>query len=315
MKTIPLICRMAILLIVFNLMTGSYGVVFREPAINKVANKEYDERPYEEVDSSLAAINKIKTEPNDALFEANNIDKVAKSVIFDGSIETVIETEPNDGLSEANDLGTIAGSQLFGGSIEPANDTDFIRIKVAEGQSGKLSIDSDSGVTIVLYAYSEDKKDYFPQATDTHSLSTFVDLGTYYIRIESIDQYNYTLNISIASITCDNEPDDSFAQAIDMGALNSSSALIENGCIRTKEDKDYYKFEVPENMNVTIETIAEGHTRINLYDSAKKELDYSDNYDNRASQMEKDLKPGNYYISVDGLNSGITYKISVEGIK
>lgn len=229
------------------------------------------------------------------------------------------ETEPNDGISEANDIGTIAGSQLFGGSIEPAGDADFIKMNVPEGKSGKLSIDSSDDVALVLYAYNESKKYYQPEATDTYSLTEFIDPGTYYLRIESTDQYyesyNYTLNISFVSMTCDKEPNDLFAQAIDMGALNESAALTEMGCIKTEDDKDSYKFEVPENMSVTIKTITEGDTRIYLYDSEEEELDYNDDYEGRASQIERDLEPGNYYVVVDGFYSGIAYELSVEAKK
>ncbi|MCX6678174.1 MAG: PPC domain-containing protein [Methanothrix sp.] len=264
-------------LVLLDLMPGSYYV-------------RLDARPYEKANYTLTANNNF-------------------------------ETEPNDGLSEANDLGTLAGSQLVGGSIEPSGDADFIKINLAEGQSGKLSIDSDgSDVALVLYAYNESKKYYLPMATDTYSLSTFVDPGTYYLRIESSsgysDTYNYTLNLSFISMTCEKEPNDAFAQAIDLGALNASAALIEKGCLKSTDDKDFYKFVVPENMSVILKTITKGDTRIYLYDSEEKELDSNDDYDDtRASQIETELLPGEYYVSVDGFDSGITYEISVEAKK
>jgi hypothetical protein len=233
-------------------------------------------------------------------------------------ISNNFETEPNDGMMEANDLGTITKSQFFGGCIDPAGDADFIKFNLADGESGKLTVDSEDDLSLVLYSYNESKKYYQPEYTDTYSLTAFIDPGIYYLRIEGSDsyqeEYNYTMNISVSSITCDKEPNDSFAQAISLGNLNSSEALTEVGCLQSDDDEDYFKFEVRENMSVTMKTITEGDTRLYLYNSSKDELDHNDDYEGYAgkSQIERDLDAGEYYLMVDGFASGIEYGISVE---
>lgn len=228
------------------------------------------------------------------------------------------ETEPNDALSEANDIGEISENQLFGGSIEPAGDIDFIKFNISDGKSGKLNVDCDDDVGFVLYAFNESRKYYQPAYVDSYSLSSYIEPGMYYLRIDcagdQCESGNYALNISFEPMSCDAEPNDSFGESISMGALNSSSILKENGCLKAYMDQDYYKFEVLENMSVTIKTETYGDTRLYLYDNDEKELDYNDDSDESfgASLIERNLKPGEYYVMVNAFNSGIEYELTVE---
>ncbi len=229
-----------------------------------------------------------------------------------------IETEPNDALTEPNDIGELSENQFFGGSIEPAGDMDFIKFNISDGKSGKLNVDCDEDVGFVLYAYNESRKHYQPTYVDSYSLSSYIEPGMYYLRMDCAGDYcesgNYALNISFEPMSCDTEPNDSFGEAISMGVLNNSSTLKENGCLKTDMDQDYYKFEVLKKMDVTIKTATYGDTRLYLYNNDEKELDYNDDSDESfgASQIERNLEPGEYYVMVNSFNSGIEYELTVE---
>ena len=222
------------------------------------------------------------------------------------------EVEPNDGISEANDIGNISQPIIFGGSFKPAGDTDFIKITLPEGKGGMLSVKC-ADVNMVLYGYNESLKYFAPQVTGGSYLSAFVDPGTYYVRVDSsYTTINYTLNISLAEAKCEDEPNDDFAQALDLGTLGSAAALTKDACIKTADDKDYFAFTVPEEMGVTVKTITDGDTVLYLYDADEKELDYNDDYDGRASRIDKELKAGKYYAMVKAYSSGgLSYKISI----
>lgn len=269
--------------LLLDLLAGSYYI-------------RLDARPYEEVNYTLIANNNL-------------------------------EIEPNDGMTEANDLGTISGSLISGGSLDPSGDADFFKFDVVAGKSGMLEIDGDSDgyndLSMALYSYNESKERFLPEYTGGSSLNAFINAGTYYLRI--LDKYsatyNYSINISVTSITCDDEPNDSFEEAISLGTLNSTSALIGEGCIQSSLDEDYFKFELPENMSnasnmtVTIKTITKRDTRLYLYDSDEERLDYNDDYQGAGpSRIIKDLGPGEYYLMVNAYSSSGTagYRISVE---
>lgn len=230
------------------------------------------------------------------------------------------EAEPNDGISEANDIGNITEPLLFGGSIDPEGDTDFIKITLPDNQSGVLTIDSTSDISMVLYGYNESKKYYMPQDTFGDNLVAFVEPGTYYVRINpyysyysSSDITNYTLNISLITATCEKEPNDKISQALDLGTISDNATLSMDACLSGSSDSDYFSFTVPENMTVTARTITDGDTILYLYNEDKKRLGYSDDYeDSSASQISKKLKAGKYYLLVYAYSSeSIFYTISV----
>jgi hypothetical protein len=254
-----------------------------------------DARPYEEVNYTLIANNNFETEPNDGINEAN----------------------------ETNDLGTISGSLVIGGSLEPSGDADFFKFDVEAGKSGMLEIDSDTDgyndISMALYSYNKSKERYLPEFTGGSSLNAFITSGTYYLRV--LDRYsgtyNYSINITLTSMTCDEKPNDSFEEAISLGTLNATSALIGEGCIQPSLDEDYFEFEVPNNSDiktVTIKTITKGDTRLYLYDKDEDEISYNDDYKGVGpSRITEDLEPGIYYLMVNAYSSSgiVGYKISV----
>ncbi|MGV8176054.1 MAG: PPC domain-containing protein [Methanothrix sp.] len=265
--------------LLLDLLTGVYYI-------------RLDARPYEEVNYTLIANNNI-------------------------------ETEPNDGMNEANDLGTISGSLVIGGSLEPSADADFFKFDVEAGKSGMLEIDSDTDgyndLSMALYSFNESKQRYLPEFTGGSSLNAFITSGTFYLRVldRYSDTYNYSINITLTSMTCDEEPNDSFEEAISLGTLNSTSALIAEGCIQPSLDEDYYEFEVPNNSDiktVTIKTITKGDTRLYLYDEDEDQITYNDDYKGVGpSRITEDLEPGIYYLMVNAYSSSgiVGYKISV----
>jgi hypothetical protein len=226
-----------------------------------------------------------------------------------------IESEPNDGLIEANDIGTISGRLIFGGETEPAGDTDFMKFKLV--QAGMLRISCTEDHSLVLYRYNDSEKLYKPESSGEGYVREFVSPGLYCLREEHYGDQSingsYALNFSLPPIKCDKEPNDNFSQAIPMGALNASNesaSLVEKGCITPSNGIDFFNFTVPKNMSVNINADTGGEINMCLYDSTKKKLDCSDDY---YSGLNANLTPGNYYVKVEGLRSGVAYELTVSG--
>jgi hypothetical protein len=229
------------------------------------------------------------------------------------AISNNIEAEPNDGLTEANDIGTISGRVIFSGENYPAGDTDFFKFIVPG--DGALEISCSEDASLVLYGYNDSKKLYEPIDLGESLIHTGVSMGTYILRAESYDREiaygSYGLSISFLPMACDKVPNDNFTQAIPMGLLNASNEsaiLVETGCIKPGNDIDYYNFTVSQNMSVYIGADADGETSICLYDSKENATDCDSGYRGFTSN----LTPGNYYVSVEGYESGINYELSVE---
>ncbi len=237
-------------------------------------------------------------------------------------VSNAVEKESNDGLSEANDLGTISRRKYIGGSIDPEGDVDFYKFKLDEGKSGLLIIsaseDTSEDLSLTLYKYNDSERRFVPDGSDYDYLSAFINPGLYYLRAEnygsqSVDYYNYLLNISLSAITCDDkEPNDNFTSAVYMGALNASdksATLVKTGCISVKNDIDYYNFTVPQNMSVSIDVDSTYSVDTCLYNSKKEEIDCS------SYGIYEELTPGNYYITAESSygRRGFSYELSVEG--
>jgi hypothetical protein len=233
-------------------------------------------------------------------------------------VNDAAEMEPNDGLSEASDIGTISKRLICGGSLDPAGDVDFLKFNVPGNQSGVLKIYASKDMTLTLYGYNESKKRYLPESSGEGDLTGLVKPGLNYFRVvdygRQTDTYNYTLDMDLKLIACEEDTNNNFTSSAFMGILNESNEsteLVANGCISNPDDFDYYNFKLPQNMSVSIGTNTSDETVMCLYDSDKNKKECSMDY----SSIERKLTAGNYYVVVRPYNSeavGTSYELYVD---
>ncbi|MDF0594061.1 PPC domain-containing protein [Methanotrichaceae archaeon M04Ac] len=125
----------------------------------------------------------------------------------------------------------------------------------------------------------------------------------------------YILAISFPDLDCDEEPNDSPEEALDIGVLTSGVELTISGCILPGGDVDYYAVVVEEPLDVVVETSGsgDGDSVISLYDGEKEEIARDDDGgEGTWSKIAELLEPGAYYLKVEAYGGGtITYDLSV----
>ncbi|HII06309.1 MAG TPA: hypothetical protein HA349_03020 [Methanotrichaceae archaeon] len=263
------------------------------------------------------------------------------------ALSNLFESEPNDCISEGNDLGTLTDMAMIGGSIEPMADTDFFLFEVEPESVGYVTITSHTydmaedyedyqdeddyfdlfdyysdSVPLVLYGYNESEGRYIPMDHSDYGIEADLKAGRYAIRAESesLDPIAvYVLSIAFLGLEfeCEDEPNDSPGEALNLGALTEEGELTKAGCIRPGDDVDYYVFEVNETQEVEIETSgdSEGDSYLYLYDEEMEEIDYDDDGGEGSwSKIGQELEPGTYYIEVEPFWGGaFQYTLTVTG--
>ena len=247
------------------------------------------------------------------------------------------ESEPNDCISDGNDLGLLTNTTMIYGSIDPMADTDFFFFEVEPESEGYISISGDpflleedeeddwwyypDDLSLVLYSYNESEGRYLPIEDGLYDIETYLSAGKYAVRAQSEyadSTLGYVLVISFLSSECDDEPNDAFEEAADLGVLAEGAELAATGCILPEEDEDYYIFQVDETREVVIETSGEddGDSYLYLYDEDEEMIDYNDDDGEGSwSMIEEELEAGTYYILVESYYGGDTfeYTLTVEG--
>jgi hypothetical protein len=222
-----------------------------------------------------------------------------------------LEKESNDGLSDANNLSILIRPIILAGELAPYGDIDFFKFKVAEDSNGILKVSpilslAGNDIWITLYKYNDTEKRFVP-AISSDDISTLVNPGIYFVRLESMrdlsesnNQYILNINLSKADIKY-------------IGKLDKSVTLNQSGQI-TSLTIDYYKFEVPEKMNVSIETSGEteGDSAICLYDFNQTMIECNDDYNGYWSYIERQLQKGNYSVRVRSYSDYLPYNITIK---
>jgi hypothetical protein len=225
-------------------------------------------------------------------------------------VGNTFEKESNDGLLEANYLGSPAKPVMIAGKIDPANDLDFFKFDVPDKYIGHLDISIittsllNDYIDTVIYKYNKSEDRYIPGTESSQILKS----GSYFVRLEKpsdVDEYlkDYVLYLNLSQMATKS-----------LWSLNKSVPLNESGKI-IESDVDTYEFDVPESMNVTIETSGEnGDSKICLYDSNLEEVECNDDYMGSLwSRIERNLPQDKYYVEVRSFGSGLSYNITVSG--
>lgn len=256
------------------------------------------------------------------------------------ALGSVIEAEPNDCIADGNSLGLLAEMTVVSGSIEPMGDTDYFLFEVGPQMEGYAAItavakpgiedDGDDGedlyslweveetISLVLYAFDDEMEGYRPIDHADGGIEADLKAGRYALRAQSESQEpisEYILAISFPDLDCDEEPNDSPEEALDIGVLTSGVELTISGCILPGGDVDYYTVVVEEPLDLVIETSGsgDGDSVISLYDGQKEEIARDDDGgEGTWSRIAELLEPGTYYIKVESYWGGtFTYDLSV----
>ncbi len=113
---------------------------------------------------------------------------------------------------------------------------------------------------------------------------------------------------------CEDEPNDSPEEALDLGVLADGVEIATAACILPEDDVDYYVLVVEEAMEVEIEVSgdSDGDSYLYLYDEEMEEIDYDDDGGlGTWSRIKEDLVPGTYYVKVKSYAGGETFQYTL----
>jgi hypothetical protein len=125
----------------------------------------------------------------------------------------------------------------------------------------------------------------------------------------------YVITLSLQDLECDDEPNDSPQDALELGVLTGGGELTASGCIIPGDDVDYYLLVVEEAMEVVVETSGDdrGDSYLYLYDDQEEEIDYDDDSgEDSWSRIEEELSAGTYYIKVASFWSGDSFQYTLK---
>jgi len=261
------------------------------------------------------------------------------------ALSNLFESEPNDCITDGNDLGLLAEMTVIGGSIEPMGDIDYFLFEVDPESEGYVMIeaitteglaaddeededdeydedyyfffDDWETVSLVLYGYDENESNYLPIDHDDYEIEADLTAGKYAVRAESESLEpisGYVLAISFMTFECEDEPNDSPEEALDLGVLTDGVEIATAACILPEDDVDYYVLVVEEAMEVEIEVSGDSDddSYLYLYDEEMEEIDYDDDGGKGTwSRIEEDLEPGTYYVEVKSYAGGETFQYTL----
>ena len=309
--------------------------VFSDPTKN-LRLVVYDEK-LEYIDSAVGLLF-LKAEAGGYFLRVDSLDlEVGDYSIALGS---VLEAEPNDCIADGNDLGLLAEMTVVSGSLKPVADTDYFLFEVGPEMEGYAAITAvakpgiedhvddvdlyslwevEKTISLVLYAFDEEEG-YRPIDHASGGIEADLKAGRYALRAqsESLEHISgYILAISFPEIECDEEPNASPEEAMDIGVLTSGVELTISGCILPGGDVDYYRLVVEEPLDLVIETSGggDGDSVISLYDGEKEEIARDDDGgDGTWSRIAEPLEPGTYYLKVEAYGGGtLVYDLLLAG--
>ena len=237
------------------------------------------------------------------------------------------ESEPNDGILESNDLGSLAGPVLAIASLLPRGDADFFRFEIPEaglsaGENALLIETNGPSIgdtVLILYRYVDAEQRYLPIASDDDSGDGYWSrlllrpqpLDRYAIRIEEIAYPldgigEYGLLIAPMALTMDAEPNNAFAQAVELMPTSPGAATwTRDGLLDADDTIDFYELEIETSMLMRIRTESQPDagdfdTLLTLYASSGDLLaENDDSGDSSWSRIAVSLDAGRYYITVE----------------
>jgi subtilisin-like proprotein convertase family protein len=220
--------------------------------------------------------------------------------------------EPNDSFAAAADLGAL-GSRIENDlSLHISGNDDFYRFtpQITGLVTILVSFNHSVGdIDIKLFDANHASLASSASTDDRERMTARVTAGqTYYLQVYGYSgetNPNYSLNIAVSPAPDGDsfEPNNSFAQATDLGALGNRN--LENLSIHLPDDDDYYRFTTVTAGKLSIDVLfahAGGDIDIALYNSSQNEVTSSASWDDD-EHVEFDVTAGQtYYLLVYGFN-------------
>src|SRR6056297_3111627 len=235
-------------------------------------------------------------------------------------VDVKAETEPNNNANQAT---AIDLNNEYTGSLDSSDDTDWYKFKIPE--DGFLTIEDSTTSTLgyVINLYEEDGESLITsqrrfEDNSGNRLSISLTPGSYYVMFDRYSsfttnpygEYKFTLNFSEVSLPGDFESNDSVSLAQNVPVDTLVSANLGFRKIGIYDNKDWFKFKIPEDGFLTIEdstTSTLGYV-INLYEEDGESLITSQRRfeDNSGNRLSISLTPGSYYVMFDRYSSFTT---------
>ncbi|MEX2140126.1 MAG: S8 family serine peptidase [Pirellulales bacterium] len=237
--------------------------------------------------------------------------------------------EPNDSFSTATDLGALGSRTEANLSIHFSSNDDYYRFTpeitglvtanvLFSHDDGDLDVDFyDANRTLLRSSASTD---------DRERIVSLVTAGqTYYLQVYGYDgetNPNYSLEIVVSQAPPGDrfEPNDSFAQATDLGTLGNRSEA--NLSIHLPDNDDFYRFTAAVSGALTTDLLfshAAGDLDLVLYNASLTELADSSSSDDNERIVFNVIAGQNYYLQVYGFfgetnsNYTLTANLGVDG--
>jgi len=231
-------------------------------------------------------------------------------VITSFFVDVKAETEPNNSASEASSIGL---NMEYSESLGNSDVVDWFKFRIQN--DGFLTIEDSTTSTLgyMINLYEKDGETLIKSQQRLENNSgnrLFVSLtpGNYYVMFKRYSiytanpygEYKFTLDFSEVSIPGDLEPNDSIAAAQEIFINTLFSANLGFRKTGMYDERDWFKFEIPNDGFLTIEdsTTSTLGYNINLYEKDGETLIKSQRRfeDNSGSRLSISLSPGDYFV-------------------
>ncbi|MFN6464741.1 MAG: ELWxxDGT repeat protein [Nostoc sp. DedVER02] len=230
---------------------------------------------------------------------------------------------PDPGSTIATALNT--ATYIIGGSLTSA--TDIFQDSLSSSDTldtYKFTINSSSIVTLGLDGLSSNADlkllnssgtsiySSTKSGTTPESIRSNLAAGTYYAQVYSNNfspsNTNYNLSLSSETILESNRSDNSFGTAFDIGTITSyNTADFVGSTGAVADDNDYYKFQLNNNGNLSINLNNLGaNADVYLLTSSGTTLSSSVQSGTASESINTNINQGTYYIRVVQATSGFT---------
>ena len=250
------------------------------------------------------------------------------------AIEPIIADEdPDNTLTEAIVTEIAESSLLLDGEIDAVLDVDVFELTVGADAGIKLNLQTDANSELDPYLRLFDDEGN-EVSFDASSLSLVPPSpGTYYAAVSAVGNENYDpiagrtnftadllppnsttgsyqLEIEVATLESDRDPDNTLTEAIASGIDRDTPEITLTGNINTGEDVDIYQVQLDlgEGLTADVETTnlnSELDSYLRLFDAAGNELafnndrgDFQDDADTDSSLSFIPEVAGTYYVGV-----------------
>ncbi|MEH2259270.1 ELWxxDGT repeat protein [Nostoc sp.] len=224
--------------------------------------------------------------------------------------------DPGSTIATALDTATYIGGSLtsttsiFQNSLSSSDIRDTYKFTVSSSSIVTLGLDGLSSNADLRLLNSSGSSLYNStnSGTTPESIRGNIAAGTYYAQVLGTTSTNYNLSLSSEIILESNRSDNSLGTAFDIGTItsyNTTDFVGSTGAV--VDDNDYYKFQLNNNGNLSINLNGLGaNADVYLFSSSGTIIGSSVQSGNASESINSNVSQGTYYIRVVQATSGFT---------